>query len=549
MPHRVVDFFRSSNDSIHNIKASVQRISSPTTHTRSSSSRERTSRTSSYASSIDESAEEQSRTHSSHHHHHHNPISAAPAVKMPEPVKEKHRLSFPGLHLGGPKLHKDQSQNPHASLDWKIESPPAVMHGSTEESTGALVSGQLLLCVKEEVFEVESFDAKLEIHVMQKRPFNHHCQSCQHQRTELKTWSLLREPTTLSKRTHEFPFSVLLAGHLPATTDNSVMSIHYEFTAEVKPKTGPALKLSRTIDVRRSLPVPELPHHSVRIFPPTNITASVHFAQIIHPIGANQFTLRLEGIVKHNVDAKSVEYWKLKRLSWKLEEHLSTVAPACDKHSPRDPDTGLPAKKGTPRSDSRTLAHADLHGGWKADYSPNGNIEAEVEYQCAPSARAACDVKGSDGSTEITHQLVVEMVVVQEYAPLAHPTHITPTGVARILRMHFAVVLTERAGLGVSWDNEAPPIYQDVPPSPPAYSGLISYNAAAADDDDGSVEDLSLGARGSHNDDEEAHQQQQHQGGATEEIIGRRGESPAYEELPPPPPFPAEAEGSSEPRS
>ena len=36
--------------------------------------------------------------------------------------------------------------------------------------------------------------------------------------------------------------------------------------------------------------------------------------------------------------------------------------------------------------------------------------------------------------------------------------------------MHFGTILTERAGIGISWDNEAPPIYQDVPPSPPAYS-------------------------------------------------------------------------------
>ena len=36
--------------------------------------------------------------------------------------------------------------------------------------------------------------------------------------------------------------------------------------------------------------------------------------------------------------------------------------------------------------------------------------------------------------------------------------------------MHFQTVLTERAGLGISWDNEAPPVYQDVPPSPPSYS-------------------------------------------------------------------------------
>ncbi|KAI1333524.1 arrestin [Xylariaceae sp. FL0016] len=478
MPHRVVDFFRSSNDNIQHIKASVQRRSSP--HARSrQTSRERPTRTSSYASSIDESAEDHTTT----------APSTAPAVKMPDSGKHKdhkhkehHRLSFPGLplHLGSSKAHKEQSHHNSASLGWKIESPPAVLHGDTENSTGALVSGQLVLDVKEDAFEVDSFEAKLEIHVTQKRPFNSHCRDCANQKTVLKKWTLLTEPTALSKRTHEFPFSVLLEGHLPATTDNSIMSVSYDFTAEVKPKTGPAIKLFKNIDVRRSLPVPEVPHHSVRIFPPTNITASVHYDQVVHPIGGNKFNLRLEGIVKHNVDAKSVEYWKLKRLSWKLEENLTTVAPACDKHSPKDPETGAPAKKGHKRTDARTIAHADMHSGWKSDYSPNGNIETEIEYKCAPGAKAVCDVKSNDG-TEITHQLVVEMVVVQEYSPLNQPRHVTPTGVARILRMHFGVVLTERAGLGVSWDNEAPPIYQDVPPSPPGYFRELEY---------GSVEDL-----------------------------------------------------------
>ncbi|KAI1760376.1 hypothetical protein GGR53DRAFT_470403 [Hypoxylon sp. FL1150] len=510
MPHRVVDFFRSSNDSINSIKASVQRRSSPNSR---SASRERPTRHSSAASSVLETAD-----------HAPAPISTAPPVKMPESAggkeKEKdkhndahnHRLSFPSFHLGSSKSLKEPAQNPNAALDWKIESPPAVMYGDTENSTGALVSGQLLLKVKEEDFEVESFGAKLEIHVIQKRPFTGHCQQCANQTTEIKSWSFLGEPTTLSKRTHEFPFSVLLGGHLPASTDNAVVAIRYDFTAEVKPKAGPAIKLTKNISVKRSLPVPEVPHHSIRIFPPTNIAASVHYPQVVHPVSTNSFTLRLDGVVKHNAEAKSVEYWKLKRLSWKLEENMETVAPACDKHAPRDnstasTSTGEAAKKGHKRTDGRTIAHADMHGGWKADYSPSGCIEMEIEYQLGPGAKAACDMKSADG-TEVTHQLVVEMVVVQEYAPVAHPKHITPTGVARILRMHFAVALTERAGLGVSWDNEAPPIYQDVPPSPPAYTAPIAYE---------SVEDLTL----SH------HNQERAPGSAS------RAPSPAYEERAP----------------
>ncbi|RYP70974.1 hypothetical protein DL771_005069 [Monosporascus sp. 5C6A] len=392
---------------------------------------------------------------------------------MPESGKREkdghhhhHRLSFPVLHLGGSKSSKEPPQHPHASLDWRIESPPAMMHGDPETSTGALVSGQMVLKVKDIRLDLESFDAKLYIHVTQRKPFQGHCTDCANQRTELKSWTFLSEPATLTP--------ILLEGHLPASTDNSLVSVQYEFVAEAKPKTGSTLKLARTIDVKRALNIPELPHHSIRVFPPTNIAASVHYPQVIHPIGGNKLELRLDGIVKHNVDVKSVEYWKLKRLTWRIEEILSTVAPACEKHTPKITTTteeqpGQPPRKGVKRTVERVIGSADLHHGWKADYSPDGKIEAEIEYRCDPALKPSCNLKSKDG-TEITHQLVVEMVVVQEYAPTNNLKHVTPTGIARILRMHFGVVLTERPGLGVSWDNEAPPIYQDVPPSPPCYA-------------------------------------------------------------------------------
>ncbi|CAI4052312.1 hypothetical protein SKDZ_15G4570 [Saccharomyces kudriavzevii ZP591] len=45
-----------------------------------------------------------------------------------------------------------------------------------------------------------------------------------------------------------------------------------------------------------------------------------------------------------------------------------------------------------------------------------------------------------------------------------------PTGAARVLRMQFRLTVTERSGLGISWDEEVPPIYQDVRLlSPPCY--------------------------------------------------------------------------------
>lgn len=283
------------------------------------------------------------------------------------------------------------------------------------------------------------------------------------------------------------------------------MSIAYEFKAELTPKSGPLIKLERSLTVSRALPPAEIPHHSVRVFPPTNITATVDYPHVIHPIGVNTLTLKLGGMVKKvNRQVQTIEYWKLKRLSWRIEETIKTVAPGCDKHSAMaaaaapssDTAANSSGRKGIARVETRSVGGKDLSSGWKTDYSPEsgGEVELELPYHChAPDhsghslfisaggsthrhSAPVCDLKARDG-TEVTHSLVVELVVVQEYAPLAQPKHTTPTGLARILRMHFATVITERAGLGVSWDNEAPPVYQDVPPSPPAYMEELDLEA------------------------------------------------------------------------
>lgn len=191
MPHRVVDFFRSPNDSlhdsIHSLKQTVQRHTGPASRS-GSRERQRPTRTSSYASSANGDGVVEDH------------IPSPQAEPTREKSKEHHRLSFPGLHLVGHKSQKDLSSSHSASLDWRIESAPAIFYGAPEESSGALISGQLQLRVKEESFEVENLDAKLEIRVTQKKPFSGHCQDCASQRTELKSWSFLSEPTTLTQR-------------------------------------------------------------------------------------------------------------------------------------------------------------------------------------------------------------------------------------------------------------------------------------------------------------------------------------------------------------
>ena len=46
--------------------------------------------------------------------------------------------------------------------------------------------------------------------------------------------------------------------------------------------------------------------------------------------------------------------------------------------------------------------------------------------------------------------------------------------------MQFPVCVTERSGLGISWDNETPPLYDDVPQG----FKLPSYDQSKADSSD-----------------------------------------------------------------
>lgn len=474
MPGRVTTFLRNPSGNMPHMKKSKNRSAAPSPVSRSG------------RTSIDNSDAEDEHNHRHHHLHH--------AVKMQDladaVAKANRRLSLP---FGG----KKEPQCSAVSLDWKLESPPIIFHGNSEESTGALLSGTMSMEVKEDFVELDSFNASLKIHVHHKRPFHKDCHDCAHQYTELKAWTFVDHPSVVYRGRHTYPFSMLLDGHLPASMTSALMTIQYEFKAEVviapqslPPHSPNKAKFFKTLDVKRSLPVPEVPHHSVRLFPPTNIKSSAHYNTTIHPTGNNKVTLKLDGLMSLNEKTNTLDLWKLKKVSWKLEEVTKSIAPACDRHSPlaaqpqpTSEDDEQPPKKGTPRSEVRLLGEKNIHEGWKSDYSGNdGTVDFEFDYAVTQrrskgELKYACDGKSRDG-TQTTHSLLIELVVSKEFAPAGRPHHSAQTGTGRILRMQFNVVLTDHPGLGISWDEEAPPTYQDVPPSPPSYytePALVEY--------------------------------------------------------------------------
>jgi arrestin-related trafficking adapter 1 len=349
-----------------------------------------------------------------------------------------------------------------AKMEAVIESPPLVFYGNTTNSTGALLSGRIKLNVLDPEVTLRRFEMSLQAVVTVKKPVEKNCPQCQTQRNDIKTWEFITEPVKLTQGLHQYPFSHLLPGHLPATTQAYLGTLEYQLNARAITSLNEPVSFTLPLNIQRAI-IPGNDKTSVRIFPPTNITARVVLPPVIHPIGAFPVNMVLNGILEKGKDAQT--RWKLRKMTWRLEEHQKVVSPACTKHAGKVGGEG----KGIQHTNVRNIAQDELKSGWKSDWDTEGG-EIALEFNAAvnPASQPVCDVDSPAGM-EVTHNLVIELIVAEEYCPNKNTRLVTPTGAARVLRMQFKMFATERTGLGISWDEEMPPVYSDVPASPPDY--------------------------------------------------------------------------------
>ncbi|KAL9090343.1 MAG: hypothetical protein Q9165_005377 [Trypethelium subeluteriae] len=412
-------------------------------------------------------------------------------------------------------------------MDIQMESPPILFLGpASNSSAGFLMSAQLKLDVISDRVTINELEVELrETHHFAK-PVVTNCADCHEFSNTLRTWRIFVEPRTLNSRKHFFPFSEVLPDHLPATTHGNIATLTYKLIARATLSTGKKITHSHELEMKRALPPSREPKHFKRIFPPTKLVAEAFFPQIIHPIGDFPVEFRLSGLVSPNRDG-SVSRCRLRRLMWRIEQHETAHAPACPRHNSEKGGSSRESSKIRSHTDTRIIGHDELKSGWKTDYAailPNPNtkplttttttepdatllgaVELDFHAHILNNLRPLCDVDspssssssspagsgGSGGGLHLTHSLVVELVIEDEWVPSRNPAAVaTPTGAARVLKMTFKVVVTERAGLGIAWDEEQPPVYEDVPPSPPHYAGVLPYCGPPLDEP---PEGLSLG--------------------------------------------------------
>ena len=396
------------------------------------------------------------------------PLTAS--VTKTKQLKHITTAHMPSIDLRRPSRsgkNGPKSEQP-VTIDLNIESPPLLLHGSVGNSSGALLSGQLRLLVTEPEVTIQSLAMELLAKITTKKPVASNCPECATKSNTVFKWEFLRDPMVLKKGVHDFPFSYLLPGHLPATTHGNLGIIDYVLSAKASLDSEEPIKFEHPLLIQRAV-MPGPDKTSVRIFPPTNLTANVVLPPVIHSTGAIPVSFRVDGITKREKGIQT--RWRLRKVFWRLEEQSKMVSPACAKHSQK---VGGPGK-GVLHQDTKTIGDGEIKSGWKNDFGECGQVELEFSAAIKTGRRPRCDVDSPTGLS-ISHTFVVELIVAEEHCYDKTPKSVSPTGAARVLRMQFNMIVTERAGLGISWDEEMPPMYSDVPPSPPLYSNMEDYS-------------------------------------------------------------------------
>jgi arrestin-related trafficking adapter 1 len=373
-------------------------------------------------------------------------------------------LSRHGIRKSNQSIEAPKS----ATLDIVTESPPLVSYARESDSSGALFSGQLLITVTEPFVTFKSIEVQLFCSTSVKKAVVKDCVDCHSATTELKKWQFASSPLTLNAGPHKFPISYLFEGKMPATTHAHLCMLDYHWAAVATTTEGEIIKFSDTILLKRAIhPVQD--KNSIRVFPPTNITANITHNPIIYDTGDIPITMRITGISR-TAEKVSIR-WRMRRLVWRIEEIEKIISHPCSKHAAKAPE----GEPGIMHENTRTIGEAEVNyqkNPWKTDIQAG---EIDAEFICSLNAKVKrppvhdVDAGGEPYGMIISHHLVLELVMVEETAPLKRMNQATATGAARILRSQFPLTLTSRGGQGISWDEETPPVYQDVPPSPPSY--------------------------------------------------------------------------------
>ena len=376
-------------------------------------------------------------------------------------------------------------------IEMQIESPPLVSYGAPQDSSGALLSG--IISVRKHVnspVALKMFKMRLLQDTTTLKPLNVRCRQCTTSTTEIRVWNLVSQPREMmaSDDIMGFPFSHLLAGGLPASMRSPLATVSYRLEAVLERTSTddhhhhhPPLIFTRTLPLARSILKSGL-KQSQRIFPPTSLIATAFLPHVIYP---NQMDIPVD-LVVGGLYINPKLRWSIRKVNWRVDELAKVMFPVCSQHTNLVPSTAVFENGSLLHQDVRQLTCGDLRSGWEilplgeADGGDVTKTQARMTlHVCTTSAECNMD---SDKAS-VSHAFVIEIVVGEE---VLHPAIAKaktasqslgkwqPSGAARVLRMTYNLIVTARGGLGISWDEEIPPKYDDIASNtPPPFDRIV----------------------------------------------------------------------------
>ena len=287
----------------------------------------------------------------------------------------------------------------------EIESPPLILYGPPNESSGCILSGVLRLepsqcfpgennlspmnsansCVN---VEFESMSLQLVQCTKYTSPFLVssnaivNCKDCAVHKVELAKWDIITTRTKFNAREFNFPFSHLLPGSLPPSSKlgskNSKSFIKYEIIARAKPENGEELVIEFPLGISRLI-IEDRNKNLIRLFPPTEVISQAILPKVIHPGSTFPLFLTLESIVNDEGSRR----WKMKKFTWKLQEHVKVRANACSRHQKKLKEVELTYGKNiTRRNNNGNVGQLDAI---RASQFDNSTIHTDVSFLPANS--------------------------------------------------------------------------------------------------------------------------------------------------------------------
>lgn len=257
-------------------------------------------------------------------------------------------------------------------LSIRLESPPVMLYGAPSELSGSLVSGLLFLEVSSAAaVSLDSVRLSLTQTVHYSKPFVlpsasvSACSDCLTRRNVLARWDVLTATSSFSPGRHAYPFSHLLPGSLPASaklgSPQSTLCIRYELEAVAAGSDGRSTRVSIPLDITRStLRGPD--RNSLRVFPPTEVTASAVLPSVVYPKLQFPIELKLDNVVSPKGDRR----WRMRRLNWRLDENTQVRAAVCSKHQSKlshCEESQRRIRGRSPPKSSANTHHSTIHTG------------------------------------------------------------------------------------------------------------------------------------------------------------------------------------------